>query len=269
MEKLITWRVDDPAEKANSLVLEEGAPASAVPLELHERIRLYIERAGVSQGDVAKVLGIPVRKFNYYLAARSQVNLWPLLSKLLCADCRLSRQWLYFGEGDMWVDGQNVQSARGKKGGRPLTQEDSCLCASVNAAPVGNPLQLTGLANCGVQGWFSRAYKSVNISPPHCGADWIAVLAIGDSMLPFGIREGYTLFCDPSQTPASGEAVYALRRDGSATIKVYQGRDSKGWIVLQGWMPAQGEEPQKPYLDACIPSEIVLLAPVIYIKCRL
>lgn len=226
-------------------------------MKLYERIRFYIENAGLSQGDVAHVLGLPVRKFNYYLTEKSQANLWPLLEKLLVMDSALSRNWLYFGEGEMRVSEKTAALSAGAH------------CMVVPVMPTAEPLRLTGLADCSAQGWYSRAYKSVNVSPPHCGADWIAVLAVGDSMVPHGIREGYTLFCDPAQTPAAGEAVYAQRRDGSATIKVYKGRDSNGWIVLQGWLPQSDTGVQKPYLDSCVASDIVQMAPVIYMKCRL
>ncbi|MEG2173492.1 MAG: S24 family peptidase [Desulfovibrionaceae bacterium] len=239
------------------------------PTELYERVRLYIEKKGLSQGDLAQVLDLPVRKFNYYLTEKSQVNLWPLLVKLLEHDKKLSRTWLYFGEGDMWtgqVQGQTPPPPAAPQ--LPALDSGTLLLSGMPFTPTGNPLRLTALADCGKQGWCNRTYKSVSVSPPHCGADWIAVLTIGDSMLPYGIREGYTLFCDPAQSPAEGEAVYALRRDGSATIKIYKGRDAAGCIVLQHWTPAVGGV-QKPYLDACPWADIALLAPVIYMKCRL
>lgn len=272
-------------------------------VRLYERIREYIEKVALSQGDVARLVGLPVRKFNYYLTEKSQVNLWPLLPLLLQNDKKLSRDWLYFGEGPMFMEATEACDA----GQSP----QFLTLGELLPATVASPIRLTGLTECELHGWFSRAYRSVNVSPPRCGEQWVVVQAMGDSMVPHGIMEGYTLFCDPSQPPATGEAVYALRRDGYATVKVFQGRDAQGRLVLQGWQAAalcagnihtNGEEGREntaetdhrggvlggqptrmaagtatrkgygmhePYYLYCSPADIALLAPVIYIKCRL
>lgn len=261
--------------RARAAVAATSAPALAPtlapaltetnPRHLHERLRLYMETTGVSQGTVAQVLGLPVRRLNYYLTEKSEVNLWPLLPALLQADPRISREWLYFGEGALWGTTQRGQAAPPAE---RFFLADSRPAGLMPLPQTEGPLQLTWLVGCNEQGWFSKSYMSVNVSPPQCGSDWIAVLASGDALAPCGIRDGYTLFCDPGQKPAVGELVYVLRGDGSATIKVYQGLDSKKRLVLQGWLPAKGGTP-KIYLDACAPEEITCLAPLIYIKCRL
>lgn len=254
-------------------------------VKLYERVRSYIDKAGLSQGDIAKIMALPVRKFNYYLTEKSQVNLWPLLPILLQNDKKLSREWLYFGEGAMFTDeacDTGKSTADGPPTAVPYTSNfgqsmEFLALGELSAATVTSPIRLTGLTECGLHGWFSRAYRSVNVSPPRCGEHWVVVQAMGDSMVPYGIMEGYTLFCDPSQPPATGEAVYVLRRDGHATVKVFQGRDAQGRIVLQGWQAGaasgqhQGGEAggQEAYYLYCAPADIALLASVIYIKCRL
>lgn len=272
-------------------------------LKLYERIRSYLEVKNISQGDIAQVLNLPVRKFNYYLTEKSQVNLWPLLPLLLQNDQGISREWLYFGEGAMfaqqYVDQELQSHATPSLGQSPLPAaqaEHSPMSNSLSASIASSPLRLTGLTDCGEHGWFNISFRSVNVSPPRCGKHWVAVQAMGNSMVPHGILGGYTLFCDPSQPPATGEAVYAMRRDGTATVKVYTGRDAQGMIVLQGWQPVacgkaetrakpgmavgtdvneMGGEmgcitiEQEPYYMHCSLADIVMLAPVIYIKCRL
>lgn len=245
------------------------APEVSNPRHLHERLRLYMEKNSVSQTNVAQVLGLPVRRLNYYLTEKSEVNLWPLLPALLQADPRISREWLYFGEGSMWGTSQRGQNAPtlDRFPHRPF-QADPRPSGMASLSSADAPLPLTWLVDSDEQGWFSKSSLSVNVSPPQCGKGWIAVLASGDALAPCGIRDGYTLFCDPGQQAAAGEIVYALRSDGSATIKVYQGRDSQQRIVLQGWLPVRGGTPES-FLDTCAPEDLVCLAPLIYIKCRL
>lgn len=46
---------------------------------------------------------MPQRTFQGYLNEKRQDNLWPILPKILELFPRLSRQWLYFGEGPMFI----------------------------------------------------------------------------------------------------------------------------------------------------------------------
>ena len=50
---------------------------------------------------------MPQRTFQGYLNDKRQDNLWPILPKILELFPRISRQWLYFGEGPMLI-GQDV-----------------------------------------------------------------------------------------------------------------------------------------------------------------
>lgn len=61
------------------------------------------EKMTLSHADLARALNMQVRTFQGYLNADRQDNLWPLLPKILEAFPRLSRQWLYFGEGPMTI----------------------------------------------------------------------------------------------------------------------------------------------------------------------
>lgn len=51
----------------------------------------------------AQKIGVHYRTFLGYLNAKRQHNLWPLLPIMLETFPRLSRQWLYFGEGPMII----------------------------------------------------------------------------------------------------------------------------------------------------------------------
>ena len=76
-------------------------------MQLFERVRIAISKMGTSQSEMAKTLGMPQRTFQDYLNEKRQDNLWTVLPKILEMYPRLSRQWLYFEEGPMFI-GQDV-----------------------------------------------------------------------------------------------------------------------------------------------------------------
>lgn len=44
----------------------------------------------------------------------------------------------------------------------------------------------------------------------------LAVIAVGNSMIPDGIREGYVVMCDCGREPARDDAVFVEKLNGSA-----------------------------------------------------
>lgn len=72
-------------------------------MELFERVRLISTDVARSQTDLAKKLGLTQPTFNGYLNEKRQDNLWPLLPKILELYPQLNRDWLYFGEGEMYA----------------------------------------------------------------------------------------------------------------------------------------------------------------------
>ena len=64
-----------------------------------------IELAKKKEGSIkglAEKLGMLRQTFNGYLCESRQDNLWPLLPRLLDMYPDVSREWLYFGEGEMF-----------------------------------------------------------------------------------------------------------------------------------------------------------------------
>lgn len=76
-------------------------------LELYQRIEAICWQTSVSVPQMAKEIGKEYRTFKGYLSEQRQNNLWPLLPQILDAYPRISRHWLYFGEGPMLI-GQGV-----------------------------------------------------------------------------------------------------------------------------------------------------------------
>lgn len=72
-------------------------------MELFERIRKLTAKLEVSQAKFAESLSIHPRTLNGWMSAERQDNFWPVLPKILEVYPRLSRQWLYFEEGPMFI----------------------------------------------------------------------------------------------------------------------------------------------------------------------
>lgn len=72
-------------------------------MKLFERVRTISTEVARSQSDLAKRLELTLSTFNGYLNEKRQDNLWPLLPKILELYPQLNRDWLYFGEGEMYA----------------------------------------------------------------------------------------------------------------------------------------------------------------------
>ena len=97
--------------------------------ELYERVTT----AGKFFGGLpafAEMIGVQYRTFHAYLSAKRQHNLWPLLPTMLEAFPRLSRQWLYFGEGPMLI-------GHGTPLDRPVPLQEIAAAAEAMAAEAG------------------------------------------------------------------------------------------------------------------------------------
>lgn len=70
---------------------------------LHGRILKTLDVFGLTKSQCAKELGVTHKTFAGYLKPEGEHNLWQHLPKFLEWYPRLSRQWLYFGEGPMLI----------------------------------------------------------------------------------------------------------------------------------------------------------------------
>lgn len=71
--------------------------------ELYQRVEAVCWQASVSVPQMASAIGKEYRTFKGYLCKQRQHNLWPLLPLILDAYPRISRHWLYFGEGPIFI----------------------------------------------------------------------------------------------------------------------------------------------------------------------
>lgn len=74
-------------------------------MELYQRVKRISKELAGSETKMATLLGIQQRTFNGYLNESRQGNLWDLLPAMLKEYPQVSREWLYFDEGDMYGGG--------------------------------------------------------------------------------------------------------------------------------------------------------------------
>lgn len=205
---------------------------------LTERLKDLRRQLKLSQKEMAERLGVGFRSWQDYESGRRVPG--SAVIESLCA-LGVNANWLLTANGEAF--------------GR------------IEAAVT---VPLRGLATCGMKGWFQPdELRAVIPAPADLAedAEAFAVVAQGVSLQPEGIRAGYVCFCSPSVAPAVGDIVYVQDRRGYAAMKVYQG-EKDGWLHLQGWLPADGDEAQKPYVEQRLKNDLVCIAPAIYIKRR-
>ena len=82
-------------------------------MELYERVDMIIKKMAMSRTQLAQQLEIKQSTFNSWFFPRRQDNLWPALLKILEIYPHISREWLFFGEGEM---------LKSDTGGPPVSQ---------------------------------------------------------------------------------------------------------------------------------------------------
>lgn len=177
---------------------------------------------------------------------------WPSASDLAVIAERLgcSYRWLVTGEGDPM--GQGGQAAQ-------VTPERAL-----------RPVPLVSLSEGDGEGWSKATPMAVGASPVLMGENMLAVVASGESMVPAGIASGQICYCDPDQPVLEGDAVYVVRRDGLATIKLFSGDGQRtGNLRLSGWHPPDGHDQRKRFTLELVRDDIRQLVPVIYVRRRL
>lgn len=69
-------------------------------MELYERVKEIPGLFGISQAELARTIEMSPQTFAGWLKRDRQDNIWPVLPKMLETYPTLSREWLYFGEGE-------------------------------------------------------------------------------------------------------------------------------------------------------------------------
>lgn len=206
--------------------------------EFLARLRQLIDEHGGPKAVAARS-GVNLRTLHYYLSGASEPKLAAMIA--VSDACGVSLQWLAKGEGD-----KNVTSP---------------------ASTAARSFPVIGLASCGLRNWFSGDQMSVDAELRLDDPDAFAVMAVGDSLQPDGVRQGFLCFCSPNYSRKPGDIVFAERSDGTAALKRLVS-ESPEKIVMEGWLPPEDGE-HVAYREEVKASYIRRLATVVYVKRKL
>ena len=188
--------------------------------------RILTVRGTRKQGDFARELDVNPNTLRAYEKGRATPG-QDFLERL-AVKFSVNPEWLLLGRGDMHLR----PNASDPGAADPENQPDT---------PGATAVPVIGLAACSYQGWFNPNDIALNtsIAAADARAGMFAVIAIGASMQPEGIRHGFVVICDPNLTPRKGDVVYVERRDleeGTvhASLKLFVSLD-QDWVYLSSW----------------------------------
>lgn len=208
-------------------------------MSLGERIAQV--RGKVSRKIFAEKLGIHPQTLYLYEKGKRNVSI-DVISRL-CDDHGISVEWLTKGTG-LVSRPEEVPSS--------ISHSDFASCRDAPAPSArGVDVPVLGLAACSLAGWYNPGPMAFRLSFPvdhPYSPDLFAVIAVGTSMRPEGIRQGFVLYCDPAASLAANDVVFVEKKDGTASIKTYRKQDGR-WLYLEGWLPPNDEGAQKPYSE--------------------
>ncbi len=227
--------------------------------------RLLSAAQSTTDSDLASVLRITAQSVSQARKKRHIPAQWYVK---LFHEYGISVDWLLSGKGSMRAEAQAAPprlcdsvtpparllstSAAREDGHAPVAGAVSGPESRETRLTAPPQVSVRGLAACGVEGWYNPSAMAFTLPlPPGLDfhADIFAVIAVGVSMQPEGIRHGYVLFCDPRKPLEPGDAVFVEKADGKVTVKKFLKFDEK-WLHLQGWLPPTGgDEAQKPYTE--------------------
>ena len=239
--------------------------------------RIELSRGVATRRDFAKSIGIVENTLRNYEQGLSLPNS-DIIAKI-CDVAEVNIAWLVTGTGPMRAGDAEKQPPPMDEWGatkKPPPPNDWHPAIEYKPPQTDDPwkstkwqsVPLIGLANCGDTGWFIAEPLAVRIDLPidyPYTADMFAVLAMGTSMQPEGIRQGYVVFCNPSASIEVGDAVYIEKKDKISAIKKYLKTDN-GTTLVQGWLPPDKEGQQLPYFEEITTTDIKRMSCVVIVK---
>lgn len=214
--------------------------------------RLRVVRGAQSQAAFAAALDIHKNSIGSYERGDTKPDS-EFLAKV-CALRGVNPDWLLLGEG-------------------PFLRADKESASAPAAGPDGgekarDAVAVVGLGSCGIEGWYNTNPLALSVSVPRHydrKGEMLAVIAVGTSMIPDGIREGYVVLCDSGREPDRSDAVFVEKSSGSSSIKRYMGRD-ENWLSLQGWLKPDANGEQRPYSEQLALDSIRRMATVVFVQ---
>ncbi len=235
--------------------------------ELGQRIRSVWKDSGLTQAELAGKLGISSMSLSNYMKGLRAPDI--ILISRLAFELNICLDWLVAGKGPKYVNGRSTEKTDENRHGwnHPVpvyapTNDDPWFNAKWQEVPV------IGLGNCGDSRWYSPGNMALRVSLPvdyPYNPNTFAVIAVGSSMQPEGIRQGYVLFCDPAASIEPGDAVYIEKLNGTASVKKFLKADDDK-VHVQGWSDPGPDGRQDSYHELIDREEIRRMACVVIVK---
>ena len=231
-----------------------------------KRIRGLRTELGFSGEEFAARLGVNLQTlYRYERGQRTpDINFVQTVSELT----GVSLSWLLTGGGAR----REEAALPGGGEGRSVWENPKVLPPSTESDPWKSTrwqeVPVIGLAACDIMGWFNPSPLAfrlpLTVDHPYT-PELFAVIAVGESMRPEGIREGFVLYCDPGAPLNPEDVVYIETSDGRASVKKFLDQEA-GHIVVQGWLDPDPSGAQKPFTIKLSKTDIKRLAPVVVVK---
>lgn len=209
-----------------------------------ERLREAVSRGGGPKA-VAVATGINQRTLYSYLRGETEIRLGD--AARVAEFCDVGVDWLATGRNS---------------GALETTTDERAVQISANRG-----YTVIGLASCGLKNWFQGDAMAVEAELRLEDPEAFAVMAVGESLHPEGVRQGFLCFCSPNSSRRPGDIVFAERADGTAALKRLVS-ESLEMIVMEGWLPPEGGQ-QDLYREEIKASYIRRIATVVYVKRKL
>ncbi|MBQ4132331.1 MAG: LexA family transcriptional regulator [Desulfovibrionaceae bacterium] len=230
--------------------------------ELGERIRMAWKESELTQAELAEKLGVSCMSLSNYMKGLRAPDI--VLAGRLAFELNICLDWLVTGNGPMHPGPGGMAGRGGWNYPVPVcvSGDDPWVNAGWQEVPV------VGLANCGDSRWFSPGNMALRVSLPvdyPYNPNTFAVIAVGSSMQPEGIRQGYVLFCDPSAPIEPGDAIYIEKNDGIASVKKFLKSDAD-MVHVQAWADPAPDGHQDRYDELIDSDEIKRMVCVVIVK---
>ena len=181
----------------------------------------------------------------------------------------VARTWLVSGKGPMYRDAEAPAPA-----GAAIRYAEKPTTKIVQTDIKFTNVPVMGLAVCGLSDWFNPRPVAVHASvPDDVGRQAFGVIAVGESMQPQGIEQGFVAICDPDVELMQGDVVYVEQKDPRtgndlASLKKFIKTDDT-WIYLKSWLPPDENGEQKSVVSQLSLDIVKRVIPVTLIRRRL
>lgn len=133
--------------------------------------------------------------------------------------------------------------------------------------PSLSSVPLRGFGDSAEPGWFHEITYKISTAMEWPDPDLFAIVAADDSLKSEGISKGVTCIVSPNTRAQKGDIVFVRRKDGAATLKIFESEDSE-WLYVRGYMDPVDEAENVDSKESVKKATVEDYGPVICIKRR-